>query len=503
IPAAEAMAKDVPLAMAPMSEELSAQATAAGEAVPTNIASGITDNLDVATTAATDAADAIANAVREAHGIESPSSVFAEIGGQDIAGFVAGVEDAQGDAVAVMEAVGQATVDAWDSTIEAADGIGTAMIDGVIAGVESKRGALVAKMQEIARAAYQAAMDEIDAHSPSRLFIEYGADTIIGAIVQGLDEEKDTLYGKMTEIAGELYRVANAGLDWLGDPLELELRTEDDAIEETADRMTAAFDALRTTFGDTVVDNLLKMTTAERAYFAPFLRNSSAYQNNIDTRLRVDEALSQAGELNRLEQERLQTGEALADVEERRLSLEKERSRLNFLQAQIDLVDTVRELGLSASILEGLELGLDANAEDLAEAMQRVIQQLIAAAEDELEIASPSRVGYGLTENFMDAMTRGIADNASGPVSALVEAYDAMRDVSERMALAGVTPSALTPGGPGWPSAAGQPTGVGGLAAELNQHVTVYGGYNVTVAGRPTADPMRDQYYAWLGVQKG
>lgn len=487
-PAATALATDVPLALAPMSEEMSTQATAAGEAVPTNIATGITDTLDEATTAATDAADAIVQAVRDAHGIESPSSVFAEIGGQDIAGFVAGVEDSQGDAVGAMERVGQATVDAWDATIEAADGISTAIMDGVIAGLEAKRGELVAKMEEIAREAYQAAMTEIDAHSPSQLFIDYGAETIIGAIIIGLDEEKDTLYGKMTEIASDLYRVASSGLAWLGDPLELQLEAQDDAIDKTTERMTTAFDALRTTFGDTVVDNLLAMSSADRAYFTSFLRGSSAYQNNIDTQLRVDEALSQAGELNRLEQERLQQQEALADVEEKRLELERERSRLDFLQSQIDLVDTIHELGLSTSILEGLELGLDANAGDLVEAMQRVIRKLIEAAEGELEIASPSRVGYGLTANFMDAMERGIAENAQGPVGALVDAYEAMQDASERMVLAGMMP------GSNWPGVA--PTGGAGRV-EMRQAVTIYGGMHVTAEQMPR-DSLRDLYYADL-----
>ena len=74
---------------------------------------------------------------------KSPSSVFAEIGEQDIAGFVAGVEDAQGDAVSVMERVAQATVDAWDSTIEAADGIGVGLESRLLIQRELDTGRLV------------------------------------------------------------------------------------------------------------------------------------------------------------------------------------------------------------------------------------------------------------------------------------------------------------------------------------------------------------------------
>lgn len=478
-PAAATLATEVPARVTEMKDAMSKEALAAGGAVTTNIATGINDNLSEATTAATDAADAVTAAVREAHGIESPSAVFAEIGGQDIAGFIAGVEDAQGDAVSAMEAVGQATVDAWDETIAAADGIGRSIMDGVIAGVEAKRGELVAKMKEIAKEAYAAAMAELQAKSPSRLFMQMG-EAIITGIVAGLDKKKDTLYGKLTEVANTLYGIGDKVFGLQSDALERN-------IDATTDKMTAAFDALRTTFGNTKIDNLLNMSPAERAYFAPFLRGSSAYQNDIDTRLRVDEALRQAGERNRLEQEYIRQQEELA-------ALEEQRSRLDFLQTQVDLLKLIKENNLSTSILDGLKLGLDANMTDILAAMTEATRQLIERANTELGIASPSAVFRKIGEQVMEGLADGL-----GQTRALEKQMHATLNSVAGLGLA--DPRAL------------QRRLQGGLtqairveAQGLNpaQNVYIYGGFNPQLPpGGRAEDPLRSLFWQAAGYGAG
>jgi len=477
LPAADKMVKQVPLAMAPMSEEISTQATAAGEAVPTNIAAGITDNLDMATTAATDAADAITQAVRDAHGIESPSSVFAEIGGQDIAGFVQGVADAQGDAVAAMEAVGQATVDAWDETINAADGIGVSIMDGVIAGVESRRGALIAKMQEIAREAYAAAMAELEAKSPSRLFMQMGR-AIIDGVVAGLDAEKDTLYGKLAEIANTLYGIGNRVFGLQSDALA-------NNLDRTTAQMVAAFDALRGQFGDIPINNLLEMSPSDRAYFLRSLRGAPAYAN-IDVRLRLDEAIRLADERNRLEEEYIRQQEELA-------ALEEQRSRLDFLQTQVDLLELIRENKLSTNILDGLTLGLDANMTDILSAMTEAVRQLIERANSELQIASPSAVFRRIGERVMEGLAAGLAETA--------DVQRRMRDALGRVTSLGLADTRALQGR--LQAGLNQAIRVDAQGINPVQQVTVYGGFNVAMEGRPSADPLRELYFAGLGYQRG
>ena len=476
-PTAQTMATDVPLAMAPLSEEMSTQATAAGEAVPTNIAAGITDNLEAATTAATDAADAITQAVRDAHGIESPSSVFAEIGGQDIAGFVQGVADAQGDAVAAMEAVGQATVDAWDETIAAADGIGVSIMDGVIAGVESRRGALIAKMQEIAREAYAAAMAELEAKSPSRLFMQMGR-AIIDGVVAGLDAEKDTLYGKLAEVANTLYGIGNRVFGLQSDALA-------NNLDRTTAQMVAAFDALRGQFGDIPINNLLEMSPSDRAYFLRSLRGAPAYAN-IDVRLRLDEAIRLADERNRLEEEYIRQQEELA-------ALEEQRSRLDFLQTQVDLLELIRENKLSTNILDGLTLGLDANMTDILAAMTEAVRQLIERANSELQIASPSAVFRRIGERVMEGLAAGLAETA--------EVQRRMRDALGRVTSLGLADTRALQGR--LQAGLNQAIRVDAQGINPVQQVTVYGGFNVAMEGRPSADPLRELYFAGLGYQRG
>ena len=480
---------------------MAAQATMMGEDVPANMAAGITENLATATDAATAAAVSVTEAMRTAHGDSPATSIFAAMAADNMLWFAQGVGDNQGEAVAAVETAGQATIDAWDPTIDAADAIGVAFMDGIIAGIESRQAALNAKMQEVSDQAYRTTQDANQIESPSQLYATIGTEIIAG-IVEGLDEEKDTLYGKMADIADDLYRVATAGLAWLSDPLELRLGTQTDALDEFARQFEDAlrpFGDLELRLGAGVVDQLRGMDAEALRSSLYGLRYSNEYMTSPAVAAEVERLIALAEERRAAEEAMLATQRELAEVEERRLELEREQSRLNFLQSQIDLVNTIKELGLSTSILQGLELGLDANAGDLIDAMEEVVRQLIEAAEDELEIASPSQVGYGLMENFMGAMERGITDNARAPVDALAQAYDAMLETSERMARLGVTPNGVNPVGR-WLSDSAAPAAP--ARGELNQHVTIYGGVTLSPEARPQNDPLRELYFAQLGYQQ-
>ena len=356
-------------------------------------------------------------------------------------------------------------------------------------------------MQEVSDQAYRTTQAYNLIESPSQLYATIGTEIIAG-IVAGLDEEKDTLYEKMADIADDLYRVATAGLAWLSDPLELRLDTQTDALDEFARQFEDAlrpFGDLELRLGAGVVDQLRGMDAEALRASLYGLRYSNEYMTTPAVAAEVERLIALAEERHAAEEAMLATQRELAEVEERRLELEREQARLNFLQSQIDLVNTIKELGLSTSILQGLELGLDANAGDLIDAMEEVVRQLIEAAEDELEIASPSQVGYGLMENFMGAMERGITDNARAPVDALAQAYDAMLETSERMARLGVTPNGVNPVGRRLNDSAAP---AAPARDELNQHVTIYGGVTLSPEARPQNDPLRELYFAQLGYQQ-
>jgi hypothetical protein len=91
------------------------------------------------------------------------------------------------------------------------------------------------------------------------------------------------------------------------------------------------------------------------------------------------------------------------------LKLQEAQADLKFLEQQTKLLDMIKENGLNAgAILGGLELGLDADANGVMQAMTRAVQAMIEQAENELGIASPSKVFAGIGENVTAGLVRGI-----------------------------------------------------------------------------------------------
>ena len=120
--------------------------------------------------------------MRTAHGDSPATSIFAAMAADNMLWFAQGVGDNQGEAVAAVETAGQATIDAWDPTIDAADDIGVAFMDGIIAGIDSRQGALNAKMQEVSDQAYRTTQDANQIESPSQLYATIGTEIIAGIV---------------------------------------------------------------------------------------------------------------------------------------------------------------------------------------------------------------------------------------------------------------------------------------------------------------------------------
>lgn len=134
---------------------------------------------------------------------------------------------------------------------------------------------------------------------------------------------------------------------------------------------------------------------------------SSRYEERVlkpmQEQLRIlEEQGTQLEQIARLKQ-------AIAAAEERISAFQRQQQDLQFLQAQLEFVKMIKENGLNArQILGGLKLGLQADLPALLEAMTAAMQQLIGAAERELQIASPSRVFQQIGQNIMSALSTGV-----------------------------------------------------------------------------------------------
>lgn len=93
-------------------------------------------------------------------------------------------------------------------------------------------------------------------------------------------------------------------------------------------------------------------------------------------------------------QERL--NQALAEqrsIQDDILQLKQNEQKLNFLEKQLDLIESLNQAGLDVSdILGGLTLGLGASIPEMIEATNRLVMAMIEQVDRDLQIGSPSRV---------------------------------------------------------------------------------------------------------------
>jgi hypothetical protein len=129
--------------------------------------------------------------------------------------------------------------------------------------------------------------------------------------------------------------------------------------------------------------------------------------------------------LRRLDLQLLTQSQITAEIErqreeqERILRLEQAQERLGFLQEQLKLLELITERGLDpGEILDGLTLGIDASIGEVVDAMTRAMEMLVAQAEEELGIASPSKVAQAWGENLMGTLAMTIEKMAALPVRA-------------------------------------------------------------------------------------
>lgn len=111
-------------------------------------------------------------------------------------------------------------------------------------------------------------------------------------------------------------------------------------------------------------------------------------------------------ELNRLLEEQAEREELITKQKEA-------QQKLDFLKAQLDLIKLGQELG--GDIFAGITFGLDASLEDLLAATNAVTEAMVSQIDEDLGIASPSKVLFDkFKKQVGGGMVRGLL--AAGPM---------------------------------------------------------------------------------------
>jgi hypothetical protein len=101
-------------------------------------------------------------------------------------------------------------------------------------------------------------------------------------------------------------------------------------------------------------------------------------------------------------------------------------AKQSFLEKQLALMETINKAGLDKSILGGLKLGLDAGAEDLLAATNRVIEAMINQVNQDLGIGSDSKVMAQIGEWTMGGFVKGI-EKAQGLLDTVIQGTPVLR----------------------------------------------------------------------------
>jgi len=132
--------------------------------------------------------------------------------------------------------------------------------------------------------------------------------------------------------------------------------------------------------------------------------------------------------------------EKYAEQQERIARAQQAQQDMAFLEQQLQLLDLITEHGLDAGdILGGLELGLDADMNDLAAAMITGMEMVVAATEDALGIASPSKVMMKIGTEIDAGVAEGILSGMGAPVGAMQLLSSQLVNAPMQAASAGVT----------------------------------------------------------------
>jgi len=339
--------------------------------------------------------------------------------------------------------------------------LGAGIVQGIIDGIKSLAGKVADEVKSMVLNAFQKAKDAIHMHSPSLLFKRVGV-SIGQGIAAGIRSQKDNVAQSLTDVlnwswtsavtidnlpflhSGTIHlgifraaQQASGVLGSLGGQLQ-------DSILDPLKQVPKLTEDLNTAIGNFIPALMQSNFFFDLAnYSTPgqLLNNSATGLNNIigalqrlaavdpSTRERVQTLLDMANAARDYYQQlqnvtdatREYTGttdsilsvtdalNAQRQAEEQLAHVEEQRAQFNFLQQQLEFIRLVADSGLNVGeVFSGIQLGINANLGDLITVVSDTMQQLISAANDELQIHSPSKVFMHIGQQIMSGLMLGI-----------------------------------------------------------------------------------------------
>lgn len=185
-------------------------------------------------------------------------------------------------------------------------------------------------------------------------------------------------------------------------------------------------------------EDLINSIKSDDATFAPLLNELNSLDNLISqnrenllrgldpgqAQIQINNALAERTEL--LDEIAAKQAEIL-EIQEKEAALKNEQSRLKFLQDQQKLIEDIRSKGFNeAEILGGFQVGVEADMGEFLAAMTRFTSAMITQTEQQLGIASPSKVFKSIGEQTMAGLTQGIMTMGAMPAQAMQAATGLM-----------------------------------------------------------------------------
>lgn len=287
--------------------------------------------------------------------------------------------------------------------------MGQSIIDGLVGALQKGGGAVIGALRGIVTGAINAAKEAAGIQSPSKVFFEIGLNIGQGLIL-GIDKTAESVHDSILalfDIGGDLGSIGSGFANQLKNNV---LPQMEDAIENADRTIGVLKERFVGTFGSVLGITSGEEVTQQKlisAYFKAIHEGNTQMERDVKNIWRAQNELGVAT---------FEYKKAQEDI----AALQKAQADLSFLKQQQDLLGLISEHGLNAAdILGGLQLGLEADTQGLVQAMTRAIQAIIQQAQEQLGVASPSKVFKQIGEFVTSGLAQGIMATISNPAMAM------------------------------------------------------------------------------------
>jgi TP901 family phage tail tape measure protein len=329
--------------------------------------------------------------------------------------------------------------------VEAFKQVGNDIITGLKDGILEAGGAVIEAITGVVEDAISWAKQLLGIASPSKEFEEIGIDVIAG-MVMGIIRSRGEIEGAMDAAIGPILQIGEKFGSFGGamadrfkkdvlDPMKDNLDGLEDEVKNRENKLTSFQEKWAEQMGMTR-DELLARLPQLTLDAVRGGRGGQEFLRNLEI------AQSLGGQMNDSQAELNAATKEYEAQQQRLLDLEKQRQDLAFLRQQLDFLEMIRDAGLDPQeILGGLELGLDADLPGLIDAMSNAVSAMVNAANNELQIASPSKVFRRIGEMVIKGMADGV-EKARPLLDAFSTVSDAVtKEVADSMSAAANIPN--------------------------------------------------------------